>query len=142
MAKTAAYERFLKYYRRANARRYAKPEGKYVRHRLNAKQRGIPFQLTFEEWWSIWQKSGHWHERGHGGKHYVMARFGDKGPYAIDNVKIITNDENMREWELTPEMRAKLRESHLGHKDRIAAAQRRALKARAQPKPPRPSPAP
>jgi hypothetical protein len=26
-----------------------------------------------------------------------MARFGDEGPYAIGNVKIITTDENVRE---------------------------------------------
>lgn len=69
---------------------------KYRRQKYSAKYRGIPFELTFDEWMKIWTGSGHWHERGRG-KGYVMARFGDKGPYAIGNVKIITNAENRRE---------------------------------------------
>jgi hypothetical protein len=53
--------------------------------------------LTFDEWWSIWEQSEHWHERGVGRGKYCMARFGDCGPYAIGNVKIIPQEENVRE---------------------------------------------
>ncbi len=56
-------------------------------------------------------------DKGHGGK-YVMARLGDAGPYAVGNVQIITNSENVAEGNLgnqraigTAEMRDKLSEA-------------------------------
>ena len=63
-------------------------------HKKGAARGHIPFLLTFEEWLKIWVDSGHMHERGCRKGEYVMARFGDKGPYAIGNVKIITCNEN------------------------------------------------
>lgn len=68
------------------------PKGKFVRQRSNAKQRGIDWQLTFEEWMDIWNSSGKWGERGNKG--YVMARNFDTGPYAVDNVKIVKTEIN------------------------------------------------
>jgi hypothetical protein len=68
--------------------------------------RNIPFLLTFEQWWDIWQQSGHWHERGNlDGDKYCMARHGDVGPYAVGNVKIITNRENSIEGGAHPKPR-------------------------------------
>jgi hypothetical protein len=64
---------------------------KYSAHKSSAKQRGIPFLLTFEQWWQIWQKSGHWEERGHP---YMMMRSKDEGPYAVGNVRIATGAQN------------------------------------------------
>jgi hypothetical protein len=49
------------------------------------------------QWALIWARSGHWHERGLGKGKYCMARFGDKGPYASWNVKIILQSENSSE---------------------------------------------
>lgn len=72
----------------------------YVAHRGNAKDRGIPFLLTFEEWLSIWEASGHFRQRGNRGGCYVMARYGDKGAYEVGNVKIITFEENSIERNL------------------------------------------
>lgn len=69
-------------------------------HKVNAYNRGHEFLLTFEEWLEIWVDSGHLYERGCRRGQYVMARFGDQGPYDIDNVKIIPNSENMRERNL------------------------------------------
>ncbi len=66
----------------------------YRQQRGNAKLRGIPFLLTPEEWWDIWQASGHWHERGRRKDQYCMARFGDKGAYEKGNVEITTTHEN------------------------------------------------
>jgi hypothetical protein len=63
----------------------------------DATRRGVEWRLTFDEWLSIWQASGHLHERGQGAGKYCMARHGDIGPYATDNVKIITHSENSRE---------------------------------------------
>ena len=73
----------------------------YTNHKNHARRRGIPFLLTFEEWCDIWYDSGKFAERGHSKGQYVMARFGDKGPYAVGNVQIITCSENMAEaWEI------------------------------------------
>lgn len=73
------------------------PRARFCEHRCGARARGIPFLLTFEEWMKIWIDSGHWQERGLGRGKYNMARFGDVGPYAVDNVKIIKHEENSRE---------------------------------------------
>ena len=73
------------------------PEYVFRAHRYRAKYTDIPFLFTFEEWIKIWMDSGHWHERGKGKEKYCMARFGDKGPYAVGNVRIITNSENSKE---------------------------------------------
>ncbi len=70
---------------------------KYRNCVMSAKQRGIIWQLTYITWRKIWATSGHWNERGPWRGQYCMARFGDKGPYAIDNVKICTVGENHSE---------------------------------------------
>lgn len=67
---------------------------KYHVHKAGAKRRGIPFNLTFEEWTSIWFTSGKWAQRGHGSDKYCMCRYGDKGAYELGNVYIATNREN------------------------------------------------
>ena len=69
----------------------------FRKQRSNAEGNGIGFLLTFEEWTTVWEESGHLHERGRGKNKYVMARYGDRGPYAIDNIKIISNIDNVRE---------------------------------------------
>jgi NUMOD3 motif len=66
--------------------------------RAKAKQRGISFELDYEGWLLIWIKSGKLSQRGKKRGQYVMARFGDKGPYAAGNVKIIKVVKNLREW--------------------------------------------
>lgn len=65
--------------------------------RSQAKHRGIEFLFTFEQWFQIWVDSGHLHERGCKKGCYVMARIGDRGPYSIENVEIITQDDNHRQ---------------------------------------------
>jgi hypothetical protein len=82
----------------------------YNRHRVRAKKRGIPFELTFWEWFGIWLDSGYARERGIRYDQYVMARHGDEGAYAIDNVRICTTQENHYELWSRPrdEVRAKM----------------------------------
>lgn len=70
------------------------PWRKYKTHMYRAKRTGIEFLLSFEEWMKIWEDSGHFHERGCHKGQYVMARYGDKGPYVVGNVKIIRHEEN------------------------------------------------
>ena len=76
-------------YTRYRQRNSSKPFYKYRIHRQNARARGIPFRLTFEQWWRIWQRSGKWKqrgkidERGKRGRGYCMARPGDQGAYEV-----------------------------------------------------------
>jgi hypothetical protein len=65
--------------------------------RNSARRRGIDFLLSFEEWQSIWKRSRRAHKRGRHLDEYCMARFGDKGPYAVGNVRIIKHKRNAKE---------------------------------------------
>jgi hypothetical protein len=71
-------------------------------HKQNARERGVAFLLTFEEWLGIWIASDHLHERGPRRDQYCMARFNDAGAYEMGNVEIITSGENSRRARLTP----------------------------------------
>lgn len=75
------------------------PAKAYLYHRKNAMNRGIGWDITFEEWTAIWRASGHFQERGRGADLYVMARKGDTGPYAADNVYITTMADNVRDYQ-------------------------------------------
>lgn len=69
--------------------------GYYLAQKYNAKtKRKITWNLTFPQWWLIWQESGHWEQRGRGQDHYVMCRYGDSDGYAIGNVFIASSVEN------------------------------------------------
>lgn len=72
---------------------YRTPRFAYSSQRNNARHRGIPWELTLGQWWSIWEASGKWEQRGRG-QGYVMCRRGDAGPYAVGNVFIATAREN------------------------------------------------
>jgi hypothetical protein len=72
-----------------------RPRWRY--HRRHAKDRKIPFLLTFDQWLQIWIDSGHIHESGTRNHQYCMARYGDKGPYAVGNVRIVTVAQNHAE---------------------------------------------
>lgn len=84
--------------------------------RNSAAKRGIQFMLSFDQWWGIWQASGKWEQRGKLEGQYVMARFGDSGPYAIDNVRICTKAENREEYisALSEEQRRAIGQRALG----------------------------
>lgn len=84
--------------------------------RANADIRCIPFLLTFSQWLKIWKDSGHLYERGRGKGKYCMARFGDIGPYAVSNVKIILFSENASEKILSNAAKEKIRQANLGKK--------------------------
>jgi hypothetical protein len=82
-------------------RRYPEYVGKppeavraFQAQRTSARRRGIPFLFTFEEWWAWWQIGNRWQNRGMGKHKFVMARFGDKGPYSPKNVYCATHEEN------------------------------------------------
>lgn len=66
----------------------------YIAQKAAAKQRGIPFLLTFAEWQQIWSASGRLGDRGCERGQYCMARFGDQGGYEVGNVEIILTANN------------------------------------------------
>lgn len=70
---------------------------RYNDQKDNAKRRGIPFLLTFEQWLQIWKDSGHLDQRGRKRDEYCMARYGDIGAYEVGNVHIILSSQNMSE---------------------------------------------
>lgn len=73
----------------------AQIKNKYHSQKARAKIRGIPFNMTFEQWWNIWDKSGKWEQRGKSADSYQMARYNDIGPYEINNVCIIKMKDNI-----------------------------------------------
>ena len=73
---------------------------------INAKKENIEFDLTFDEFVSLVDdahlKSS---QLGYKGEKYVLARFGDKGGYTIDNCRFITQKENAAEKVVTNKAR-------------------------------------
>lgn len=69
---------------------------KFYEQKYTAGKRGIGWELSLWQWWTIWRESGHWAKRG-GGQGYVMCRKGDTGPYAVGNVFIATGRQNCSE---------------------------------------------
>lgn len=67
----------------------------FLKQRAHAKERGIPFLLTFGEWLDIWTRSGKLEKRGKGRGRYCMARFNDQGAYQTTNVEIIPYEKNL-----------------------------------------------
>ena len=61
-----------------------------------ARARGIIWEFTFEEWFAVWEQSGHLAERGRNKGQYNMCRFNDIGPYSADNVFIDTHVNNIK----------------------------------------------
>ena len=70
---------------------------KFIAQRQAARQRGIEWNLSFEEWSNIWKESCRWDQRGPGNDQYCMCRYGDEGVYETGNVFIGLADDNKRE---------------------------------------------
>lgn len=80
-----------------NQRLYAvSPRGKWTAHKSQAKSRGIGFDLTFDQWWKIWQDSGKWEQRGKAVGQFCMSRNHDTGAYTLGNVEIVQVIANLR----------------------------------------------
>jgi hypothetical protein len=69
----------------------------YISQMRLSNTRNIDWELTFPEWWDIWNKSGKYKHRGRKKGNYVMARYGDNGPYSKDNVYICKVEDNLRD---------------------------------------------
>src|SRR5690348_12983126 len=72
---------------------YKTPRGKFRNQKNGARVRGIPWRLTFEQWWALW--APHWDKRGHGAGKLQMCRHNDSGAYEVGNVYIATHEQNV-----------------------------------------------
>lgn len=72
---------------------------KWRRQKMNADNRGIPFELSFTEWCRIWDDSGKWPLHGRGVGKFCMSRIMDTGPYAVGNVQIREFGQNIRDYQ-------------------------------------------
>jgi hypothetical protein len=89
-----------------------------ARSRKDRNGNPIEWLFTRETWIALWLKSGKWHQRGCRRGQYVMARFGDVGPYSPDNVEIKLHSENLGEGQKgrkhSEETKAKIGEAQKG----------------------------
>lgn len=67
----------------------------YNQQRWRARQSGIPFLFTFEQWVAWWMTDGRWALRGRSKNKLVMARVADKGGYFPGNVYCTTLRGNL-----------------------------------------------
>ena len=81
----------------------------YMQQRRSAEYRKIGWEISFADWWRIWQESGKWEQRGRGKTKYVMARLGDSGPYSENNVYITTQSQNCKDYYAVAENKARWR---------------------------------
>lgn len=82
------------------------PYKRFVLHRARAVRHGIPFTLTFEQWWELWKP--HYHQRGRRRGNKVMCRYLDAGGYTLGNVAIKTVRENAQERELVRRLKTSM----------------------------------
>lgn len=86
-------------WRAENPERYVlhrtSPKRRYGMHRSNARERGVAWELSFDQWWSLW--APYWDKRGPKRGQFVMSRFMDTGPYAAHNVRIVPAEDNIAE---------------------------------------------
>ena len=70
----------------------------YRDKRGDAKKRGIDFHFTKAELWALWQPYWHLRVKGKCGYNgYALSRYGDTGPYTVENCRIITHEQNSSE---------------------------------------------
>lgn len=74
----------------------------YWRSKQVNKHNGARMRMTLEQCWAKWEP--YWSQRQFGpknqipfGETYVLARYGDKGDYTVDNCRVITHRENTLE---------------------------------------------
>ncbi len=71
---------------------------RYDEQRHRANQRDVEWDISFADWRDLWLEDDRWLRRGTGPDELVMSRPGDVGPYALSNVRIITQRANAQEY--------------------------------------------
>lgn len=65
----------------------------WMRAKAQANFRGEGWDIPFENFYQIWKD--YWHVRGTGGQDYCMTRLDNEKPWAVDNVRLVTRQEQM-----------------------------------------------
>lgn len=76
-----------------------KLKAKFAGQKCGAKNRGIEWKLTFEEWINWWGDDIE--KRGTGHDKLQMQRYGDKGAYELGNIKKGYPKDNRATWAKT-----------------------------------------
>ncbi len=92
------------------------PRDRYAQHKSSAKQRGVEFDMTFDEWWQIWQSR--FEQRGRQAGKMQMCRAGDVGAYRSGNVRIASIEENRAEQRITGVVKEIVRDWVIDGEDR------------------------
>lgn len=71
------------------------PIARFIQHRNNVLRKKLRWSLTLWQWWSEWNDSGRYHERGRQKQSYCMARRQNTGDYAVGNVVIMSIQDNL-----------------------------------------------
>jgi hypothetical protein len=94
---------------------------RYNEQKYRATNRGIQFDLTFQQWYDIWNQSGKWEQRGCKKDHYVMSRIGDIGSYSLGNVFIQLHQLNAKDGQLGKQLSSThiqtIKQTMLGNKN-------------------------
>ena len=67
----------------------------YRAQKYHAQRRGIQFNITYQDWLSWW--GADINRRGNNSNDLCMARYGDTGPYELDNVYKTTIAQNLKD---------------------------------------------
>jgi hypothetical protein len=68
---------------------------RFIQQRANAKNRGISWCLSFDQWRDWWLSTGHVDERGRERGQWVMGRPYDSGPYELGNLLCLRAEDNV-----------------------------------------------
>jgi hypothetical protein len=66
--------------------------------RAQANYRRELFELTFEQYQTLWQK--HWHRKGRGTEDYCLTREDPLGAWVLDNVLCVPRVDHLRRQKL------------------------------------------
>ena len=80
-----------------NRATHLKAHKRYKSTRDQAKQRGIPYELTFAEWYNWWLSHGIDKNLPPTNHQYCMCRHNDTGPYNLDNIYFATRGQNTKD---------------------------------------------
>lgn len=62
---------------------------KFYNFKARQRQTRVKVDLTFDQWETWWEETGHLHERGNRPGKWIMHRIDQTGPYSIDNIECV-----------------------------------------------------
>lgn len=72
------------------------PIARFIQHRNNVAKKNISWSLSLWDWWSIWNESGKYHDRGRTKDSYCMVLKKNADSYEVSSVEIIKVADNLK----------------------------------------------